>query len=240
MGKHNLEVAPSLRADKAARHSQLCELIRLAIEQDGQEAEGRTWAIKSKADWAELVGVSLRTIHTLIQIPPIQFLDTAAEISDASQTHGDGQGMASSSLGSASRMKRVIALRIDAIAPGKVKPPKHLANIMANIFEDATKRRPDRNAYGCLIGLAESLPEGFQVDVFRAVLRDWSGFMGLVKTAHHLETDGNPIVNRFYDHPVIPLIRKYHMQASDSYLYDFQEKHPSKPLPFEWRCPHKA
>lgn len=203
-----------LKSDAQARHDTLCALILAAIEAEGQEHEGRRWAIKPRSEWADALGVDMKTISRLIQREPIQRLDTGAQ--DAAGT-----------------WRRVTALRL--IRPGEppLKPsPRHLANIMQTLFVAKTGRTPGKEEYGCLIGLAELWPEGHQLPIFKDVLAEWGSYMAAIKNRIDFETEALEVKGlraRYYRFPTITLLRRWPHVVADAYLTRWQMQHNGKP-----------
>lgn len=208
-------MAPALKkTDAKARHSKLCDLILAAIEAEGQEHEGRRWAIKPRSEWAAALDVDEKTVSRLIQREPIQRLDTGAQ---------DAAGM----------WRRVTALRL--IRPGEppLKPsPCHVANIMRKLFIDKTGRTPGRREYGCLVGLVEEWPEGHQVAIFKDVLAEWGSYMAAIKNRIDFEREALGVTglrSRYYRFPTITLLRCWPHVVADAYLTRWQMQHNGKP-----------
>lgn len=205
-----------MKSDAQARHDTLCALILAAIEAEGQEHEGRRWAIKPRSEWADALGVDMKTITRLIQREPIQRLDTGAQ--DAAGT-----------------WRRVTALRI--AQPGEPPPmrtPEEVAGKMSKMFRKHTglARLPD-GAWGCLRAFAELWPEGHQERIFADLLKNWPGYAAAIKSdpAYDPDHDGKG-VDRYRRFPSIGLIRKFQHQVPDFYLTRLQLA--GKPLPFPY------
>ncbi|PTX04597.1 hypothetical protein [Pararhodobacter aggregans] len=167
---------------------ELIAWIKTRIGSKPIEHEGHTWmAMDQPADAAEL-GISERTLRTMINVPPIV---------KARTTYMDGTP--------------VVLLRVGTPEPDNARM---IARKMANIFRKRTGLDTGQHAFGCLVGLVEIWPKGRQVDIFRTVMDDWPGFMAGVQCADmDAELAGKvldpALKERFYGKPVIALIRKY-------------------------------
>jgi hypothetical protein len=83
--------------------------------------------------------------------------------------------------------------------------------------------------HGCLVGLADVWPDGYQVAILKCVLDDWTGFMVGAKMAAAAAQDadtGDPDLPvkgmKFYHHPSLPVIRKYAGAAAELYVMKAQ------------------
>lgn len=188
---------------KAAK---LMALVEQTIADDPFELDGRLWAARSQEEWASLIDASIATLRRIISKPPF--------VRD--RTH-NAEG------------HQITVLRIGR--PGK-KTPRHLANIMANIFEQKTKRRPSRRGYGCLIGCAEVWPEGHQIKIFKLAMKEWPIFMVGFRLA--LDTGqivppnpkayAKPVQYLKLQHPHLPTLRLGVTVALELYQMHMQEK----------------
>ena len=207
-----------MRTDKAGRLKLLCDLISQTIETDGQEANGFIWAVRSRQDWASLMGVEPRTIAALITLPPIVRLSTMAE---------DG-----------GQPRRAVALRIGQ--PGEVAKPltadqsaATLAKEMGKLFRAKTGKAVTPKEFGMLRGLAGVWPDGWQVQVFRFALSDWPSTMAAVKLAEALLHDDPDHQGRFYRFPSISVMRRFASTVADAFLTDHQTK-VNGAVPFQY------
>lgn len=196
-----------MRADKQARHDQLCQTVENRMEPEGQELHAKMWVLKSRAEWAALIGVSLPTLTELSKIPPLEKLVTIK----------DG--------------KKVMGLRV--MVPGEKPTQTHrdLANIMGSMFKKQTSNRVPRKQWGMLNGLAEIWPEGYQTKIFKWVISEdgWKYFNNFLKL--HQGTINEELGKeqekiRYYRHVSIPILRRYPYVASDIYKEEhFPEDH---------------
>lgn len=203
----------SLKSDAKARHDKLCELILTSMETEGQDHDGRRWIVRPCAEWAAALGVDRKTVSRLIQHPPIQRLDTGA-------------------LDASGKWKRVTALRLalpgePPLAPG----PKHIAHKMQKLFVAKTGRTPGKMEYGCMIGLAELWPAGYQVAIFTHLLAEWGWYAAAIKARIEFERDAlgvTGLVARYYRFPSIRVLRRWPHVVADAYLTDWQLKYSGK------------
>lgn len=143
--------------------------------------------------------------------------------------------------------------KITLLRLGKAAAPnlRKIANTMAKIWrEDVSKKPTGPNVYGCICGLAEDLPAGWQVEIFKHALKDWDGFCACAKleieianysaereydvftpdalTDHTLATarrfPGEHLFLRYYRFPSITFLRKFHHVATDIWISDRQAK----------------
>lgn len=145
--------------------------------------EGFVWAAKHQPELASQLGMSVAALRRLITKPPFV----------RERTH-DGDG------------KPITLLRVGMPGP---KTPRHLANIMAQFFHKKFGTRPTDKAFGCLCGLAEIWPNGKQIDIFKTVLANWEGFMGVAKLELEIAEDQGLLTfkNLKFDFLPIPLLR---------------------------------
>ena len=188
----------------------LVALVEQTIAEKPRERDGFLWAERFQAEWAELMGVSVATFRRIISEPPFE------------------RDRAHSRLGS----KIIVTLlRIGDGTPVK-KTPLHIANIMRSIFLKKTGRKPNRHAFGCVVGLAEVWPDGQQIEIFSLVINDWLAFMAGFRL--RLETgEIAPPVKKTYakpvpymklNHPHIPTIRLGAAVAVELYEMRLQEQ----------------
>jgi hypothetical protein len=190
----------NVRSDKKANLEALQALVAKIIEEQPVERDGFVWAALPQAEWAKRLGLADRTVRRLVKEPPLTHMVVQ-----------DGKGV-----------------KTTLIREGQpaTKTAKHLANIMSQIFKEKTGGVVSRNAYGCLIkGLAVDWPDGLQVEIFKSVLDDWPAFMVGVDQAI-VELGGT---KRYYKHPTIRLIRRFHAVALDHYLMQVQASGKAPP-----------
>ncbi|MDZ4089132.1 MAG: hypothetical protein U1E69_20260 [Tabrizicola sp.] len=186
-----------MRSDKLKRHERLCELVAKDLKQHPQEYEGYAWAIRSQSEWCGLLDVSDRTLRDLIKEPPIRTMTT----------HVEG--------------RKAVLLRL---GEPDTRTDRHLANIMANIFEDKAGRRPKPRDYGILRGLAQHWPEGAQLDIFRFLLKDWPLFrVGVSLEVDRMIHEGEGGYHWKLDYPVISVMLRFHRVALEAYVMHLQE-----------------
>lgn len=182
----------------------LGKLVLEIIAAEPFEFEGLKWAGgRTQPEWAEAIGVSERTLFTLINQPPF--------VADC--THSNGH--------------KVTLLRLGKLGG---KTDRHIANIMSNIFRKRGFTH-NQHAYGCLKGLAQVWPEGEQIAIFETVLDNWAMFMSWAKLKAEInaELKGEPVKHRHYKKPAISFILKMHHVAVELYLARLQAK--GKPVP---------
>lgn len=163
--------------------AKLGKLIADIIAAEPFEFEGYAWAAKDQPAWAAELGISVSTLQRMIKKPPFV----------RSRTH-DADG------------KMIALLRVGKPGP---KTPRHLANIMAKLFKKKFGKRPSDEAFGCLCGLAEVWPDGEQLDIFKTVLADWQGFLGVAKLVLEIAEDQGLLTfkNLKFDYLPITLLR---------------------------------
>lgn len=187
----------------------LRKLIADSIANQPHELDGFLWAAHPQ-DWycAEL-DISKETLRRWISKPP--FVRQVKQI--------DGRNMTLLREGE----------------PGPITH-RHIANIMSNIFRKKFDKPVTRKGYGCLIGLAETWPQGEQVEIFKTVLADWQSFMsGVHCIIMEMQDAGEDVVKRFYSFPSISVMRRFSDVALELHLMKVQAstKAASKPLTIE-------
>ncbi|MCD9146727.1 hypothetical protein [Pseudophaeobacter flagellatus] len=201
-----------MRKDKQARHDQLCQLIGDLTAKECQMCNGHKWALRSRNEWAAMLGVSPPTLTELTNIAPIQKMVTMGVDDETGKP------------------VKVMALRVG-------EPPtldtRDMANIMAKAFRKQTGRPVSQGEWGMLNGLAEDLPDGYQIDIFRYVITTdgWHNFTAIyaVEIQHMIseaKEKGEPtaVFKRYYRHSSIRVLRLFWMFAADAYKAAMQEK----------------
>ena len=115
-------------------------LVRQTIEEQGQDFEGKTWAIRPRQDWAEMADVSTKTVTRVFKRPPFDTLQKLVE------------------------GRQAALVRIGKPDPNQ---PTRLVKKMVLIFEAQTGKRVSGDPYGCLHGLVQDFRWGWQVEIFR-------------------------------------------------------------------------
>lgn len=193
-------------AGLSPKAAMLAALVEQTIAADPFELDGFLWAARPQEEWAGLIDASVATVRRIISRPPF--------VRD--RTHDEGG-------------YQLTVLRIGK--PGK-KTPRHLANIMVKIFEEHTKHGIGKRGYGCLIGCAEAWPEGYQIEIFRLVLKQWPAFMDGFRLA--LDTGqivppnpkayAKPVPYLKMQHPHLPTLRLGAAVAVELYQMHMQAK----------------
>lgn len=187
-----------MRKDKEANLANFLRRINKIIKLDPYEFEGFAWAARSHKDWAAMLSVEVRTVGRLMKDPQI--------VSDCTLVDGT----------------KMVLVRI-----GEAGQPteRHIVNTMAKIFRMETGRRPSKRDIGCLYGLAQLLPDGSQVAIFKLAVSEWQAFMAGVKLEISvLNEQGEATKDRYYEFPSIPVIRRFHDVAADFYDIEMQAK----------------
>lgn len=184
------------------KSAKLVTLVNQMIADQPFVLDGQLWAARSQREWADILGVSVATLRRVISKPPF--------VRD--RTHNSAGYI-------------ITVLRIGKAGP---KTPRHLANIMAKIFEKKTKRRPSNRGYGCLVGCAELWPEGHQIEIFKLVMNEWAKFM----VGFRLALDTNQIQppnTKTYEKPVEYLKLQYPhlptLRLGASVAFEFYQMH---------------
>lgn len=181
----------------------LIALVEQTIMDTPREFEGHLWAERPQPEWAKLLGVSVATLRRIISKPP--FVRERVHASDG---------------------YHIPTTLIRVGAPDQ-KTPRHLANIMRNIYRKATGRVPSDAAWGMLKGCAEHWPEGHQVAIFKLVMNDWPTFIAWFWTAMdtgQIELGNKKVKHMKLHHPHIPTIRLGWQVALNLYEAHLQAK----------------
>lgn len=132
------------------------------------------------------------------------------------------------------RRKGMTLLRIGE--PGPVTP-YDLALSMSTIFRKRFKKQTTLLDFQCLLALAsedwpDGWPNGLEIELFKLVTskEGWVEFMVGVKLIEP--------VPKFYEFPVIPLIRKHHRVAVDMLVTRYQEAGKLPPPQLQAITPH--
>ncbi|WOI29571.1 hypothetical protein [Sulfitobacter dubius] len=114
--------------------------VRQTLTTDGVRFEGKVWAIRSLNDWADIAGISTKTVSRKFKLPPY---DTLRKVVEG---------------------KQAILVRIGAPDPNQ---PSRLAATMAKMFKNQTGHVVSARGYGCLHGLVQDWRAGWQVEIFK-------------------------------------------------------------------------
>jgi hypothetical protein len=177
---------------------QLRKLVQEAIENDPFERDDFQWAALPQRYYCQKLEISPATLRRWIARPP--FVRQHARI--------DG--------------KVTTLLREGEAGP---LTPRHIANTMAIIWRETTGRRASPKEYGCLVGLAESWPQGAQIDLLRMVLKEWPLFMSGVDSfiAEQNAKSEDKLVKRYYEFPSLAVIRRFASVALEVNMLKTQE-----------------
>ena len=171
----------------------LRDLIAKTIEEDPYAFEGFQWAARSQAEWCARLGFAPATLRRMIAQPP--FVRDCIHVGS----------------------RKVTLLREGEPGP---MTARHIANTMSYIWCERFNRRVSRSHWGCLKGLAETWPDGHQVEIFKATLDNWSGFMVGVKGV--IAVEGGKVL--YLEYPSIATMRKYHKVGVELYVMRLQEQ----------------
>lgn len=214
-----VNVLDGLSRAMKSKHAELCEVISRAMDEEPYEHQGDRWAPPlSQEGWCRVSGLALRSFQALIKVPPIRRYRCLI----------DG--------------KTVTLLRVgDAGAEQR----QQLAKEMKGYYLRKTGEKIiSAREFGMLCGLATDLPDGWQVNVFKHVLRCWPDFMDDVRaevalalelgsddpfhgdirddprytTARRFAGHRDRLDERIYRRPFIPLIRAFWPVAVELFI----------------------
>jgi hypothetical protein len=186
----------------------LMQLIADKIATAPFHFEGFDWCAMPQPDMAVELGFSVPTLQRLLR----KSGNIVRE-----RTHGPGETM-------------VALLRIGEPGP---KTPRHLANIMAKIWDAKFGFRPSDENFGKLVGLAEVWPDGCQIEIFKLIIskEGWPDFMSCVKAEIMVMEDaGEKVKFHFYKRPVVGVMRRFAAVAVE--FYEMTQQANGKGLPF--------
>lgn len=213
-----------MRADKQKRHDELCQIIQELTAKENQLFDGKKWVLKSRTEWAALLGVSPPTITELSKIPPLEKLVKLVENEHGKQVKG-------------------MALRVMQEGEKPTKEAADLARIMQYQFVNKTGKNVTRREFGLLNGLAKNWPDGYQVAIFKHVISDkgWTSFMAALDLHNVVVAgiEGKTGPNKkFYRYPSIGVIMGRIDEghnwkvAADTYKTDMQAGMNDPDYPF--------
>lgn len=182
----------------------LRDLVTAEIEKSGFEFEGKTWLAKSLENWANLAGVSTKTVRRAFEKEPF---DTLRKLRDGRQ---------------------VVYVRVGKSDPNQAS---RLAATMAKMFRHQTKRQVTPSEYGLLHGLVKDFRAGWQLEIFRYAIskEGWA----LTKALSKMKTEdlvtplgktGGTVqllpgkAHLFQKYPHIPTLRLFWMCAEASFV----------------------
>ena len=216
----------------------LIALVEQIVAEQGQEFEGKVWAVWPRSELAKETGLSQRTVSRIINKPPFDTLQKLVE------------------------GRRGVLVRVGIPDPNQ---PSRLAAYMARHFRGHIVRNDKLNAkqialceekgevwkpkksvtpkeYGCLIGLAEDLRPGWQQEIFRYATSQegWKQFKNLTKyktqdlEAYLCDENGKPKIgffklfkgkaHLFQHYPHIPTLRLFWRYAETVFVDHAQEQ----------------
>lgn len=199
-----------MRIKDASKQNLLIKLIGQGVAEAPHERGGQFWCAAPQEDWAEELDVSVRTFRRMIQEPPIV------------REQGEIDGV------------KYALLRIGQPGEAPAKTPEHIANIMRKVWAEKVGTTLSPQQHGCLIGLAKEWPEGCQVDIFKTVLSNWSGFMAGVKIIQEMMAqDGEEVESKFFIYPSITVMRRFYKSAIELHGVKLQSEGTPLPPAFE-------
>lgn len=180
------------------REEQLGALVQKCIEDEPFETEGKIWARKPRAWFAQQLGISERQVQRIVAEGP--FKGQTKIVDD----------------------KKVYCLRV---APKYDLSDEDAARIMANEWKKHTKDAENesvkvvsRQKFGQLKGLAVKWGSYYAPDVFVTILNNWSGFNACCSI--HIElgkaygdsfnSNKYTFKKRFYKYPSIAVMLRFH------------------------------
>lgn len=195
--------APQVRANE-----RLEALVAQIIKVDGQEFEGKTWAILPMTDWADMADVSVRTVSRTFAKPPF----------DTLKKHVEG------------RITKLV--RIGGPDPNQ---PSRIVSQMRAAYVKRTGRKPTKDGYGCLFGLAKDFRPGWQLEIFKYAIsedgwkltKDLSGYYTQDLETPLCETNGliKPLPGKahlFQKHPCLKTLRLFWKCAESAFVDHMQ------------------
>lgn len=195
-----------------SRIEPLRKLVADCIAHAPYELDGFQWAAHSQEWYCSELGIADKTLRRWISKSPF--------VRQAKQING----------------KKVTLLREGEPGP---MTHRHIANILSNNFRNKFAKPVTKKEYGCLIGLAETWPEGEQVAIFKTVMADWQSFMSGVHCAiMEMQDAGEDAVKRYYSFPSISVMRRFHDVGLELHLMKLQaEVKPSQQSLAVDECP---
>ncbi|MGD0565144.1 MAG: hypothetical protein ABSA66_18910 [Roseiarcus sp.] len=208
----------------------IVKLVESEIVANAYERGGYNWAAVSMAEWAERTGWSEKTVRNYLDRPP--FYSEKAFINDVRvkivRVLSPGEEARKTPQRVANEMRKAwanrridhaaIAAAAEAGTPWKID----------DLIEDG-KVKVSKTEHGCLVGLAELWPYGHQMAILKWVLEDWTGFIVLAKmaaaAAQDAETDDPDLPvqdTKFFNHPTLPVVRKFWKAAVELYVAKVQ------------------
>ncbi len=212
------------------RLKKIVSLVQAEIAASPYERGGYSWAAVSMEEWAKRTGWSEKTVRNYFDRPP--FYSEKAFVNDVRmkiiRVLSPGEEAKKTPQRVANEMRKVWANRkIDhaaiAAAAEAGKPWK-----TDDLIEDGKVKVSPRE-HGCLVGLAEVWPDGHQMAILKCVLEDWTGFIVLAKMTAEAAQDAEtgdtdlPVPGaKFFNHPTLPVVRKFAEAAVEFYLGKLQ------------------
>jgi hypothetical protein len=194
-----------------AQFKKLVELVKEGVAAHPHEYGGFTWVAYRQPDLAEELAVSISTLRRMITHPPL--VRDRCSIDDQVWS----------------------LLRVRTVGESvPVIEHKHAARIMEKIWREKTGLETVKEQFGLFMGIAQTWPQGEQVNMFRAALNDWPGFMSAVKHVNmiaELKHGKAPSkhAGRFYSFPHLGAMKEHPDAAVEFYGLKLQKE--EKPLP---------
>ena len=184
-------LVPKVKVDGSKALARLVDLVQEQIAKDPYERDGKLWC-KDAYSLAPVMGISERTLRRWFKDNPTTFrLQTVL---------ADGRRMA-----------------IVRVADQN-EPPHSLsqeARYLAKMWETRVDRPHTPAEFGMLYHFAKECPAGKAKEVFELVLKEWGGFMAIVKNSLEF---AHPDTPRYYRYPRLPIIRRFAHFAVDLWV----------------------
>jgi hypothetical protein len=110
---------------------------------------------------------------------------------------------------------------------GEPDPPtyREIGNTLAAIYRQEMGRKVTPLEAGCLIGLAEVWPDGYQKEVLKHSLKNWPGYMSYVGCfidEQNAKSGSDDLVKRYLKYCSLLVLRRFPQPAVMLYLDHLQ------------------
>ncbi|KAB0537043.1 hypothetical protein HNQ68_003154 [Pseudochrobactrum saccharolyticum] len=170
---------------------QLIAFVANEIDNVPYSFDNALWACLSQKAYCDALGISKATLRRYISKPP--FVRDTVTIN-----------------------KEPVTL----VRTGEqVETPRITAKRMAKTWRSILGRNETPKDFGCLVGLAQTWPEGYQNEILRTVLKNWPDFMAGVDCAVIDEQiDGLDTKKMQFKYPHLPTILRFSDTAFELFM----------------------
>ncbi|WP_273727832.1 hypothetical protein [Brucella gallinifaecis] len=177
--------------ENTSTKEQLIAFVENEIENASYSFDGALWACLPQKAYCDALGISKATLRRYISKPP--FVRDTVMIN-----------------------KEPVTL----VRTGEqIETPRITAKRMAKTWRSILGRNETPKDFGCLVGLAQAWPDGYQNEILSTVLKNWTDFMAGVDCAIIVEQIGGLDTKKMqFKYPHLPTILRFSDTAFELFM----------------------